>query len=324
MKAAIYDRTGPAAEVLRVVDIERPEPGPGEVRVRVQVSGINPTDVKSRSGAVPRPIDGFQIPHQDGAGVIDAVGPRGPEDRIGQRVWVYLAAAGRRWGTAAEWTVVPESRAVPLPDGASAGLGASLGVPALTAHHLVFADGPVKDATVLVAGGARAVGHFAVEFAAWGGAGRVASTVSGPDKAELARAAGASHVVYYTDPDAAGLITAAVGPVDRIVEVALGANLQLDLAVSRPGTVVACYAAEPDDPVLPVRACMNACLVLRFMLLYALPPAALDQGAADIGTALRAGALTELPEHRFGLEEIAAAHEAVERGTTGKVLVIPG
>ena len=155
MKAAVYDRSGPAAEVLRVVDIERPEPGPGEVRVRVRVSGINPTDVKSRGGTTPRPIDGFQIPHQDGAGVIDAVGPGGPADRIGQRVWVYLAAAGRRWGTAAEWTVVPENHAVPLPDGVGLELGASLGVPALTAHHLVFADGPVKDATVLVAGGRR-------------------------------------------------------------------------------------------------------------------------------------------------------------------------
>ena len=324
VKAVIYDSTGPAAEVLRVVDIERPEPGPGEVRVRVHVSGVNPTDVKSRGGATPRPIDGFQIPHQDGAGVIDAVGTGGPRDRIGQRVWVYLAAAGRRWGTAAEWAVVPENHAVPLPDGVSMELGASLGVPGLTAHHLVFADGPVKDATVLVAGGSGAVGHFAIEFAAWGGAGQVASTVSTPAKAELAREAGAAHVVYYTDPDAASQITAAVGPVDRIVEVALGANLQLDLAVSRPGTVVACYAAEPHDPVLPVRACMNAGIVLRFMLLYSLPQALLDQEVADIGTALRAGALTELPEHRFALEEIAAAHEAVEHGTTGKVLVIPG
>ncbi len=324
MKAAVYDRTGPAAEVLRVVETELPEPGPGEVRVRVHVSGVNPTDVKSRSGVTPRPIDGFQIPHQDGAGVIDAVGPGGPQDRIGQRVWVYLAAAGRRWGTAAEWTVVPESRAVPLPDGVSMELGASLGVPGLTAHHLVFADGPVKDATVLVAGGAGAVGHFSIEFATWGGAGRVASTVSTPDKAELAREAGAGHVVYYTDPGAASQITAAVGRVDRIVEVALGANLQLDLAISRPGTVVACYAAEASDPVLPVRACMTAGIVLRFTLLYTLPQAILDQGVADIGTALRAGALTELPEHRFPLEEIVAAHEAVERGVSGKVLVVTG
>ena len=323
MKAAVYERTGPAAEVLRVVDIDPPEPGPGEVRVRVHASGINPTDVKSRGGATPRPIDGFQIPHQDGAGVIDAVGPGGPADRIGQRVWVYMAAAGRRWGTAAEWTVVPGPHAVPLPDGISMELGASLGVPALTAHHLVFADGPVKDSTVLVAGGAGAVGHFAIEFAAWGGAARVASTASTPDKAELARQAGAGHVVNYRDPDAARQITDAVGPVDRIVEVALGANLELDLAISHPGTVVTCYAAEPSDPVLPVRACMTANIVLRFMLLYTVPRPAVDQAVADVGTALRAGALTELPEHTFPLDDIVAAQEAVERGVSGKVLVIP-
>ena len=130
-------------------------------------------------------------------------------------------------------------------------------------------------------------------------------------------------MVNYRDADAARQITTAVGPVDRIVEVALGANLPLDLAVSRPGTVVACYAAEPQDPVLPVRACMTANVVFRFMLLYTMPQPARDQGVADIGTALRAGALTELPEHTFSLDEIVAAHEAVEQGVSGKVLVVP-
>ena len=324
MKAAVYERTGPAAEVLRVVDIERPEPGPGEVRVRVHVSGVNPTDVKSRGGATPRPIDGFQIPHQDGAGVIDAVGPGGPEDRIGQRVWVYLAAAGRRWGTAAEWTVVPENRAVPLPDGASLELGASLGVPALTAHHLVFADGPVKDAAVLVAGGAGAVGHFSIEFAGWGGAGRVASTVSNPDKAELAREAGpATSCTTPTltrparSPPRSGGWTGSWRW--RSARTCSWTWLSPGRARWWPAT-----RPKPSDPVLPVRACMTASIVLRFMLLYTVPQATLDQGVADIGTALRAGALTGLPEHRFPLGDIVAAHEAVERGTPGKVLVIPG
>ena len=141
MKAALYEATGPARDVLKVTEIERPEPGPGEVRARVVVSGINPTDVKARSGAVPRPIDGFQIPDQDGAGVIDAVGPGVDPARAGQRVWLFLAAAGRKWGTAAEWTVVPERHAVPLPDNADMELGAMLGVPAITAHRCVFADG---------------------------------------------------------------------------------------------------------------------------------------------------------------------------------------
>ncbi len=177
MRAASYDRHGPAAEVLAVHDVERPVPGPGEVLVRVILSGVNPTDFKSRSGATPRPIDGFQIPHHDGAGVIEAAGEGVDPARAGQRVWLWLAAAGRRWGTAAEYTVVPGEQAVPLPDGVSLELGASLGVPAVTAHRCLFADGPVRGKTVLVAGGAGAVGHFAIELAVWAGA-RVIATVT--------------------------------------------------------------------------------------------------------------------------------------------------
>lgn len=324
MKAAVYDHYGPASEVLRVVEVERPEPGPGEVRVKVHVSAVNPTDYKSRGGATPRPIEGFQIPHQDGAGVIDAVGPGVDQGRVGQRVWVWLAAAGRRWGTAAEWTVLPERQAVPLPDGVSFELGASLGVPAVTAHRALFADGPVAGQTVLVAGGAGAVGHFAIELAVWGGVAQVIATASGPAKAELAAKAGASHVVIYSEPDAASQILSAAGHVDRVIEVALGANLQLDLAVSRPDTVIATYAAESRDPALPVRACMTANVVLRFMLLYAVPGPAIDQAVKDITAALSAGALTEMPEHRFPLDDIAAAHQAAEDGVVGKVLVLPG
>ncbi len=326
MRAALYDRTGAAQEVLRVEDVERPEPGPGQVRVRVEASGVNPTDWKSRAGATPRPIDGFQIPHQDGAGVIDAVGEGVDPGRNGQRVWLFLAAAGRWWGTAAEWTVVPERQAVPLPGSASAELGASLGVPAMTAHRCLFADGPVDGKTVLVAGGAGAVGHFAIELAKHGGA-RVITTVSGPQKAELAAKAGADLVVNYRDPAATDQIRSFVGPggVDHVVELALGANLELDLAViRRPAGRIVDYAAEPADPVLPVRACMTANLELRFVLLYGVPPEALDQAARDITRALGDGALTELPVTRFPLDEIVAAQDAVEGGAVGKVLVIPG
>src|SRR5258706_12175500 len=205
MRAALYDRHGPAREVRRVENVERPEPGRGEVRVRVEVSGINPTDWKSRSGATPRPIDGFQIPHHDGAGVIEAVGEGVDPGRIAQRVWLWMAAAGRRWGTAAEWTVVPERQAVPLPDSASAELGASLGVPAMTAHRCLFADGPVDGKTVLVAGGAGVVRHFALELAKRGG-GRVITTVFGPFNAQLAAKARPQLVVYYLVPGAAGPI----------------------------------------------------------------------------------------------------------------------
>jgi NADPH2:quinone reductase len=321
MRAALYDRYGAGQDVLRIADVERPEPGPGEVRVRVECSGVNPTDWKSRSGMTPRPIDSYQIPHHDGAGVIDAVGDGVPAGRIGQRVWIWFAAAGRRWGTAAQWTVVPARQAVPLPGGASAELGASLGVPAMTAHRCLFADGPVAGRTVLVAGGAGAVGHFAIELAKHAGA-RVVTTVSGPAKAELAAKAGADLVVNYTEPDAADKIRA-FGAVDRVVELAIGANIQLDLAVVRPGSQIVVYAAEPADPILPVRACMNANVVVRFILLYGVPADAMDTAAADITAALTAGALSELPVRTFGLADIAAAQQAVEDGAVGKVLVDP-
>ena len=320
MRAAMYDCYGPAGDVLRVEEIERPEPGPGEVRVRLQLSGVNPTDWKSRAGSTPRPIDGFQIPHHDGAGVIDEVGEGVDPGRAGQRVWLWLAAAGRCWGTAAEWTIVPERQAVRMPDGISAELGASLGVPAMTAHRCLFADGPLDGQTVLVAGGAGAVGHFAIELAKHAGA-RVITTVSGPRKAELAAKAGADHVVNYTDADAADQIRALGPPVDRVIELALGANLALDLAVTRPHASIVTYAAEPADPALPVRACMTANLTLRFVLLYGVPPAALGQAASDITGALADGALTELPVTRFGLADVAAAHRAVEAGIPGKVVV---
>jgi NADPH:quinone reductase len=326
VKAALYDRYGPAREVLRVEDVERPEPAPGEVRVRVEFSGVNPTDWKSRSGATPRPIDGFQVPHHDGAGVIDAVGAGVEPGRVGQRVWLWLAAGGRRWGTAAEWTVVPEGLAIPLPEGASAELGASLGVPAVTAHRCLFADGPIDGKSVLVAGGAGAVGHFAIELAKRAGA-RVVTTVSGPEKADLAAKAGADLVVNYRQPGAADQIRSFAGAagVDDVVEVALGANLQLDLAVIAPGARIVCYAAEPADPALPVRACMNANVVMRFVLLYGVPADALGQAARDISAALADGALTELPVTLFPLDEIAAAQDAVEAGAVGKVLVVmPG
>ncbi len=321
MKAALYRSTGAAGEVLRVEEVGRPEPGPGQVRVKVELSGINPTDWKSRSGATPRPIDGFQIPHHDGAGVIDAVGEGVGQARIGERVWVWLAA-GSRWGTAAQWTVVPARQAVPLPGNVPAELAVSLGVPAMTAHRCVFADGPVAGQRVLVAGGAGAVGHFAIELAKYAGA-SVAATVSGPEKAALARQAGADLVVNYREAGAVDQLSEFAPRMDRIIELALGANLDLDLALSGPQTVIVDYAAEPADPVLPVRSCMTANVTLRFVLLYGVPAAAMDLAVADISAALAAGALTALPVTRFGLDQIAEAQDAVRAGAVGKVVVVP-
>jgi NADPH:quinone reductase len=210
---------------------------------------------------------------------------------------------------------------VRLPDGASMELGASLGVPAMTAHRCLFADGPVDGKTVLVAGGAGAVGHFTIELSKRAGA-RVIATVSGPEKAALAEQAGADLVVNYRSADAAEQIRA-FGPVDRVVELALGANLALDLAVGHPGTGIVTYAAEATDPVLPVRACMTANVTVRFVLLYTADRAALEAAAADITAALADGALTTLPVHRFALGDIVAAQEAAESGVTGKVIVTP-
>jgi NADPH2:quinone reductase len=235
-------------------------------------------------------------------------------------VWTFLAAAGSRWGTAAQWSVVASRQAVPLPDNASAELGACLGVPAMTAHRCLSADGPVDSKNVLVAGGAGAVGHFAIELAKYFG-GRVATTVSGPEKAELARQAGADLVVNYRDADAVDQLRAFAAQMDRIVELALGANIELDLAVSGPQTHIVDYAAEAADPVLPVRKCMTANVTLRFILLYGVPAEVLDQAAADISKATAAGAVTELPVIRYPLDEIVAAHEAAEAGVIGKVIL---
>ena len=321
MQAAVYDRYGPAREVLRMAAIERPQPDPGEVRVRMHVSAVNPTDWRVRSGSQgTTPPFPYMVPNQDGAGVIDAVGAGVSEALVGRRVWVYFAAHNRQHGTAAQWLCLPQHQAVPLPDGASLDLGASLGIPALTAHRCLFADGPVDGRTMLVAGGAGAVGHFAIELGRRAGA-RILATVSSDEKTALAQAAGAEVVVNYRSEGAAELIRAAApGGIDRVIEVAPAANAALDLEVLAPHGVVSAYASDGDltTPVRPLMA-LNACL--RFVLIYNVAEADLRTAVTDVTAALAAGDLSELPPHRFPLAEIAAAHEAVETGAVGKVLV---
>jgi len=319
--AAVYRETG-ASGVLSVEEVGTPAPGPGEVRVRVAVAGVNPTDWKSRAGTTGEVAFEFQVPGQDGAGVIDAVGDGVDASRVGERVWVYFAAWQRPWGTAAQCTVLPAERAVPLPGDASDDLGASLGIPALTAHRCLLADGPIDGATVLVAGGAGAVGHAAIELARWAGA-RVVATVSGEEKGRLAREAGAHEVVSYRADDAAARILAfAPEGVDRIAEVAPAANAELDAAVAAPDAVVSFYANEGGGELtVPIRRFMTANLTLRGVLVYTMPAAALQQAVADVSAAVAAGALTTLPLHRFPLERIADAHDAVEQGAVGKVVV---
>jgi NADPH2:quinone reductase len=316
MIAATYAQTG-GSDVLAVREVPTPQPGPGEVLVRLAVAGVNPTDWKSRTGATGEVAFEFQVPGQDGAGVVEAVGEGVAKAWVGERVWVYFAAFKRQWGTAAQYTVVPVAQAVPLPADASFELGASLGIPALTAYHCLFADGPLDGRRVLVAGGAGAVGHAAIELARWGGA-EVVTTVSSDEKAELASAA--DLVVNYREPGTAEKI----GKVDRIVEVALGPNLELDLAVANPHTVISTYAADVPTAEVPIRQLMTPNLVLRFVLVYTIPRPALETAVEQVSRAVAAGALTTLPIHRYPLAETAAAHDAVEAGAVGKVVIDVG
>jgi NADPH2:quinone reductase len=325
MLAAVYG-TAADATALEVREIETPAPGPGQVRVRIAVSGVNPTDWKSRKGltapAGAGPLE-FQVPNHDGSGTIDAVGDGVNPDRVGERVWLFMAARNNRWGTAAEYSVLPAERAIPLPDSASFELGASLGVPALTASYCLNTDGPVTGRTVLVSGGAGAVGHAAIELARHQQVGQVIATVSGAEKAELARAAGAHSIVNYRDADAIDQIRAtAPDGVDHFVEVALHQNLELDIAVAAPQAVMVSYAADSSSVAeVPVRQLMAPNLTLRFMLLYTVPSPQLHEAIRRTVDAVAAGALTTLPIHRFGLEQIADAHDAVEQGAVGKVIV---
>lgn len=319
MLAAAYGDAEGSTD-LRVRELATPAPGAGEVRVKVAISGVNPTDWKARKRTPPAPGK-LVVPNQDGAGTIDAVGPGVSPERVGERVWVLLAAHGS-WGTSAEYTVVQADHAIHLPDDASFELGASLGVPALTAA-VCLGSGGLGGRAVLVSGGAGAVGHAAIELARFEHAERVVATVSGPEKAELARQAGAGTVVNYRDDDAVDRIRAAVPDgIDQFVEVALDQNLELDLAVAAPHAVITSYAAEDSSIAqVPVRRLMAPNLTLRFMLLYAVPERQLQDAIERTSAALAAAALTTLPIHRFRLEQIAEAHAAVEKGAVGKVVI---
>jgi len=330
MKSVVYSRTGDPS-VLRLVDRDVTEPGPGEVRVRVVVSGVNPTDWKSRLGSGDGAAPPFPevTPNQDGAGVVDALGEGVVDLAVGDRVWVYLAGHQRPTGTAQEYTNLPAGRVVGLPGGTSFDIGASLGVPAMTAHRAltVSEDGPQRlhpgalaGEVVLVAGGAGAVGHAAIQLARWAGA-TVLTTVSSAAKAALATAAGAHHVISYRDQDAATAIKK-VAPegVDLVVEVAAAVNAQLNLDVVKPRASVAIYANDGGaELTLDVRQNMMKNLRYQFVLLYTVGDAALRAAVDDITLALVDDALpvaedAGLPLHRFPLAKTADAHQAVQDG----------
>ena len=328
MRAAYYESKGPAKDVLRVGERPTPEPAPGEVRVRVRVSAVNPSDTKNRGGArgnvaMPFPV---VIPHQDGAGVIDAVGAGVDPARVGERVWVYEATLGRAFGTAAEYSTVPAHKAVRLPDGVGFDAGACMGIPAMTAHRCVFADGPVTGKTVLVQGGAGAVGYYAVQMAKLGGAARVITTVSRDEQAARAREAGADAIVNYKSEDVAARVKAICGAepaLDRVIEVAFGVNVRADVALLRPGGVIATYASDAvPEPAIPFWPLLAKDLTVRFVLVYQMSAQAHADAAAFITDALSRGALKHQFFRTFALDDIVAAHEATEAmANVGKVLV---
>jgi NADPH:quinone reductase len=323
MRAAWYERNGPAAEVLKLGELPVPEPGPGEVRVRVVTSGLNPTDVKARAGSRPMGYPRV-VPHQDGAGVIDKVGAGVPASRVGERVWLYIVQWQRAWGTAAEYTTVPARLAVTLPANTSFAEGACLGIPAVTAHRCLFADGPLGGQTVLVTGGAGAVGHYAVQLAKWAGA-RVIATVSSAEKAKLAALAGADHTVNYRAGDTAAEILALTGGagVDRIVDVDFGANLPVSVKVLKTNGTIATYASMGEsEPKLPFYTLMAKNATIRAVLLYTMPERAKDEAARDVAHLVETGRLVHVIGARFPLERIVEAHQAQESGkVTGNIVV---
>jgi NADPH:quinone reductase len=321
MRAVWYERNG-AADVLHVGEMPDPTPGPGEVRVRIVTSGVNPSDWKRRQGLTRRMEFPRVIPHQDGAGVIDRVGPGVPASRLGERVWLYQAQIGRPFGTAAEYTVQPAERVIPLPANTSFTEGAGLGVPAMTAHRCVFADGPVAGKTVLVTGGAGAVGHCAIQLAKLHGA-RVIATVSSDQKAQIALAAGADYTVNYRTEDTVQRLMDFTGGagVDHIVEVDFAGNFQVSREVLRSNGILAVYAAgvAPQPPV-PLQF-KSSNVTVRFVLVYDMPEPAKQVAVQEITQLLEGGKLRHPSGPHFPLESARQAHQAVEGGAIGKVVL---
>ncbi|MBD3882884.1 NADPH:quinone reductase [Phormidium tenue FACHB-886] len=326
MKAAWYTELGKAADVLTVGEIDRPNPQAGEVLVRVHTSGINPSDVKQRSGwgglkmRYPR-----VIPHNDGAGVIEAVGAGVDPAHVGERVWIYEATLRSGVGTAAEYVAVPSENAIALPDSTSFAEGACLGVPAMTAHHTLFKDGAVAGKTVLVAGGAGAVGYYAIQLAKWGGA-TVITTVSSAEKGAIAQTATADHIINYKQENVVERIREITGQkagIDRVIEVDFAANLETNLAVLKVDGVIATYASDFNPtPSVPIYSLMYKNLTVHTVLVYAMSKAAHQQAAVDITACLNANKLKHAIAQRFSLDEIAQAHDLQESGKAVGNLVI--
>lgn len=322
MRAAYYERNGTAREVLQIGEIQTPQAGAGEVRVKLATSGVNPSDVKSRQGSTRKIAFPRVIPHSDGAGVIDDVGDGVAKSRIGERVWVWNGQWKRAFGTAAEFIVVPAAQAVTLPDNASFEAGACLGIPAMTAIHAVILANATKDTTLLVSGGAGAVSQYVIQFAKAKGA-NVITTASSPEKAKVAREAGADHTIDYKRENVGDRVMAITRNrgVDAAIEMDLTANAKLIPSVLRPKGSVIVYGTGPEA-VLPAAFCLVNSIRLQFFLVYELDTAERERAIATINDALKTGALhNRVAQPVFSLADTVAAHEAVERGTIGNVIV---
>jgi NADPH2:quinone reductase len=327
VKAVWYERAGPAADVLTFGEMPTPLAGPGEVRVRLEASGVNPADVGRRAGAYRGMEFARVIPNSDGAGIIDQVGDGVTRLKLGQRVWLFNGQRnGRAFGTAAEYIALAEHLVTPLPDSLSFAQGATLGIPAMTAWCCLFCDGPIAGKTVLVTGGAGAVGHYAVQLAKWGGA-RVIATVSSAAKAEQVQLAGADLVVNYKADDviAKALAFTEQRGVDRVVDVDFGGNIATTLKLMAMNSTIAVYATNGNrNPVVPMRELMDKCIALRTLVLFALPLPLLAAAQADISRWLAAGVRLHKIAAQFPLSETAQAHLAVEKGDKLGTVIVDG
>ncbi|MFN0040530.1 MAG: NADPH:quinone reductase [Burkholderiales bacterium] len=325
MRAAAYEKTGLAHEVLKVIEVQTPRPGPGEVRVKIQWSGVNPSDVKSRAGmrvktlAFPR-----IIPHSDGSGVIDEIGAGVPKDRIGESVWVWNAAWQRPFGSAAEYVVLPAHQAVRLPAGTSPEAGACLGIPAWTAYHAVRVDGGVTGQSVLIAGGAGAVGHYAIQFAKLAGAKQILATVSGAEKTAVAKGAGAHATVNYKSEDVVARVKELTGGrgVDRVIEVDMAGNMNLDHQIITPDGKIVVYGSNAAETPVPFFPMIVKNIGMRFFIVYNLSQRDREQETHELLDILEKKVLTHHIAARLPLEKIADAHVLVEQGKViGNVVV---
>ncbi|HUQ41915.1 MAG TPA: NADPH:quinone reductase [Candidatus Limnocylindrales bacterium] len=335
MRVASYDRTGPARDVLVIAEAPLPSPSAGEVLIRMRASGVNPADVRRRGGwagsgfsAVSRRV----IPHTDGAGVIEALGDEVDASWLGARVWLWNAGGasfygfpdeGTDVGTAAEYVALPVRFVSRLPDAASFEAGACMGGPGCTAHYVVFADGDVSGATILVQGGTGAVGELSTQLARRAGA-TVIATVGSPDKIARAKAAGAEHVIDRSKDDvAAAVLAVAPSGVDRIIEVEFGLNVGVDAKIIKPNGTIATYSSPTDrEPVLPYYELQRKGVRVRFVQAYILTPTDRARSIDGVNAGLANGSLRPTIAARFPLERIAESHEFVEsRKGAGNVVV---